>query len=93
MKKMVISIFIFFIFFINLCKTNNNVSFNCVEYCLEENIIDIQISYVEKTSYVKKNVLMTVYHYVYLILKKIIILIKQKQIYKYAKKFVINDFL
>ena len=48
MKKIMISIFILFLFFINLCKTNNNVSFNCVEYCLEENIIDIQISYVEK---------------------------------------------
>lgn len=47
MKKMVISIFILFIFFINLCKTNN-VSFNCVEYCLEDNVIDIQISYEEK---------------------------------------------
>ena len=54
MKKMVISIFILFIFFINLCKTNNNVSFNCVEYCLEDNVIDIQISYEEKKELCKE---------------------------------------
>ena len=42
MKKFIFNFLLFYILFINLCKSNIKISFDCVKYCLENNTPDFQ---------------------------------------------------
>jgi len=48
MKKFIFCFFILFVFFVNYCQSNKDISFNCVEYCLESFIREIQVPYEER---------------------------------------------